>query len=237
MPRIGADMHLLRRPRPAPEPTLLLRSFCHELRPSIAALSSLVKALEDRPADDLRAELTRLTLEHTAHATAVLEDAAAAAAGRSGPWLPPVPLEFVLPVAAATVPAQRLIVRTTPAARLCPVHPAHTRQILINLLSNAARHSPQGRPIHLRAWTTRRRIHLLVADHGRLTPALIWALHRRRPPRTDRGIGLWTVRALVSSHSGSLRVRPMSPTGIAIEVTLPRTPRTPMYTSGGLDHH
>ena len=220
-------MRGLRRGATAPDPALLLlRSTCHELRPSIAALSALAKALaggpDGGPADGLRGELARLTVEHTAHATAVLEQAAAAAEGLPGPRPALLPLHRVLPVAAATVPVQRLTVRTTAAAGLCPVHPVHTRQILINLLSNAARHAPADAPIQLRAWTSRRLLHLLVADRGGLTPGLILALGRRRPPRTDRGLGLWTVRGLVATHGGSVRARPMPPCGLGIEVRLPR---------------
>jgi K+-sensing histidine kinase KdpD len=213
-----------RRLRAAPDPDLLLRSVCHELRPAIAALSSLAKALDEAPAERLRSELTRLTVEHTAHASAVLEQAAAAANGRPGPRSPLVPLARVLPVATAAVPPQRLTIRTSRAAGRCLVHPSHTPQILINLLNNAASYSPAGEPIQLRVWTSRRRLHLLVADRGRLTRALTSALRRRRPPPTDRGLGLWTVRDLVATHGGSLRARPMFPRGVAIEVRLPRVP-------------
>ncbi len=216
-----------RRLRAAPDPDLLLRSVCHELRPAIAALSSLAEALVEAPAERLRSELTRLTVEHTAHATAVLEQAAAAAGGRPGPSSPLVPLHRVMPVATAAVPAPRLTVHATRAAGRCLVHPSHTQQILINLLNNAASYSPPGEPIQLRAWTSRRRLHLLVADHGTLTPELARALRRRRPPRTDRGLGLWTVRDLGATHGGSLRARPMSPSGLAIEVRLP-----PMRVAG-----
>ena len=102
------------------------------------------------------------------------------------------------------------------------MHPSHTQQILVNLLDNAASYSPPGEPIQLRAWTRRRRLYLLVTDRGAITPALTLALRRRRPPPTDRGLGLWTVRELVATHGGSLRVRPTSPRGLAIEVRLPR---------------
>jgi signal transduction histidine kinase len=231
MPWIGAVMRLLRRrPRAVPDSDLLLRSVCHELRPSIAALSSLAKALDRAPAEGLRSELTRLTVEHTAHATAVLEQAAAAANRRPEPPSPLVPLHRVLPVAAACVPPQRLTVQATRAAGRCLVHPSHTQQILINLLNNAACYSPADQPIQLSAWMSWRRLHLLVTDQGALTPALISALRRRRPPSTDRGLGLWTVRDLVATHGGSVRARQMFPRGLAIEVRLPRVRADGLHT-------
>lgn len=221
MPHIGTVMRLLRRRPVTPDPDLLLRSVCHELRPSIAALSSLAKALDGAPAENVRSELTRLTVEHTAHAAAVLEQAAAAADGRSDPQARLVPLFQVLPVALMSVPQQRLTVQTTRDAGRCLVHPSHLPQILINLLANAVSYSPWGEPIRFRAWTSRRRLHLVIADQGDLTPALTRALRRRRPPETDRGLGLWTVRGLVAKHGGTLRAKPLTPRGLAMEVRLP----------------
>ena len=224
MPWIGAVMRPLRRRfRAAPASDLLLRSVCHELRPSIAALSSLAQALDRAPAEGLRSELARLTVEHTAHATAVLEQAAAAANGRSGPRSPSVPLHRVLALAATAVPRQRLTVHASREAEHCPrapvAHPADPGQ------------SPGQRRVATRRRASlfssepgraRRRLYLLVTDRGAITPALTLALRRRRPPPTDRGLGLWTVRELVATHGGSLRVRPTSPRGLAIEVRLPR---------------
>jgi hypothetical protein len=126
MPSIGAVMRLLRRRlRAAPDSDLLLRSVCHELRPSIAALSSLAKALDRAPAEGLRSELTRLTVAHGAcHRRP--------RAGRrssqppTGTTLALGALHRLLPVAAACVPPQRLTVQATRAAGRSLVHPSHT---------------------------------------------------------------------------------------------------------------
>jgi signal transduction histidine kinase len=209
--------------RPTPDPALLLlRSVCHELRPPMATLSSLVRALETQPAGEHRSELTRLAAEHASHAAAVLEQAAAAASGLSEAPDSTMPLLDVLPVAAGAVPGDRLRVTVSPAAARCPVPPRHTRQILINLLSNAARHSPADGLIGLRARMVRRRLRLTVADQGTMTPDLMLALRRRTPPIDDKGLGLWMVRHMVAAHGGRLRARPLSPRGLAMEVSLPR---------------
>ena len=207
----------------SPDPgLLLLRSVCHELRPPMAMLSSLVRALEAHPPGDHRSELTRLAAEHASHAAAVLEQAAAAAGGLAESPDATMPLRDVLSVAAGAVPGDRLQVRISPAAARCPVPPRHTRQILINLLTNAARYSPADGPIRLGARTVRRRLMLTVADQGTVTPDLQRALKRRTPPADDKGLGLWMVRHLVSAHGGRLRARPLSPSGLAMEVSLPR---------------
>ena len=206
-----------------PDPgLLLLRSVCHELRPPMATLSSLVRALEAHPAGEHRTELTRLAAEHASHAAAVLEQAAAAASGLSEAPDRALPLLDVLPVAAGAVPGDRLLVTVSPAAARCPVPPRHTRQILINLLTNAANYSPADGLIRLRARMVRRRLRLIVADQGSMTPDLRAALKRRTPPIDNKGLGLWMVRHLVATHGGSLRARALSPRGLAMEVTLPR---------------
>jgi signal transduction histidine kinase len=201
---------------------LLLRSVCHELRPPMATLSSLVRALEAQPDGERHDELARLAAEHASHAAAVLEQAAAAASGLAESADRPLPLHQVLPIAAGTVPGDRLRVTVSPAAARCPVAPRHTRQILINLLSNATRYSPGDGLIRLGARVVRRRLRLTVADQGFLTPDLTLALARRTPPVDNKGLGLWLTRHLVAAHGGTLRARPLSPRGLVMEVTLPR---------------
>src|SRR5690349_20578129 len=132
----------LRRPQPPDPALLLLRSVCHELRPPVATLTSLVRALENQPSESRRSELARLAGEHASHAEAVLRHAAAVAAGLAEPADTMVALHRVVPVGAAAVPAERLTVSVTGGAGRCLVPARHTRQILVNLLTNAARYSP-----------------------------------------------------------------------------------------------
>ena len=215
-------MRLRRTPPPDPA-LLLLRSVCHELRPPVATLTSLVRALESQPSEPRRGELARLAHEHASHAEAVLRQAAAAAAGLAEPADTAVPLHRVLPAVAATVPAARLTLSVSAGAERCLVSGRQTRQILLNLLSNAARYSPGE--IRLTAAVRRRRLRLTVSDEGALTGDLRRSLHRRTPPAGTKGLGLWVVRRLVAAQGGTLRARPLSPRGVALEVSLPRRRR------------
>jgi K+-sensing histidine kinase KdpD len=211
-----------RRPQPADPGLVLLRSVCHELRPPVSTLTSLVRALETQQSESARAELARLAGEHVAHAEAVLRQAAAAAYGMTGAADPPVPLHRILPVVSAAVPAGRLVVRLGRATGERLVHPQHAGQILINLLTNADRHGPADGLIRLTARAHRRGLRLTVADEGALTPDLTRALHQRTPPAGEKGLGLWVVRRLVSAHGGAMRARNLNPRGLAVEVTLGR---------------
>ncbi len=215
-------MRLRRTPRPEPA-LLLLRSVCHELRPPVATLTSLVRALEAQPSEARRGELARLAGEHASHAEAVLRQAAAAAAGLAGPADTAVPLHRVLPVVAAAVPAERLVVSVSTGAARRLVSGRSTRQILLNLLSNATRYSPGE--IRLTAAVRRRRLRLTVADQGGWNDDLLRSLRRRTPPPGTNGLGLWVVRHLVAAQGGTLRAHPVTPRGVALEVSLPRRRR------------
>jgi K+-sensing histidine kinase KdpD len=222
MSPLSRRWHTARRQQPVNPAMLLLRSVCHELRPPVSTLSSLVHALEAHPSEATRIELARLAGEHVAHAEAVLRQAAAAAYGMTGTTDPPVPFHRILPIVTSAVPADRLAVRVTRAAGGHLVHPRHVGQILINLLSNAERHGPPGEPIHLDARTHRRGLRLTVADAGGLTPDLTRSLHQRTPPLGEKGLGLWVVRQLVAANGGTIRARNLTPRGLAVEVTLSR---------------
>jgi signal transduction histidine kinase len=220
MPHRFPVMRLIRnRPEPVPA-VLLLRSVCHEVRPSIATMSALVQAMDTQSSPDRRTEMAEIAAQHAAHALSVLAEASALAAGRVDRSGEGVPLEQVLPSVAATVPDGRLSMAATPAAARWPVHRQHTQQILHNLVGNAVRHSPGA--IRLGARLRAGRLRLTVADQGGPNPGLSRALHRCTPPPADDGLGLWLVRRLASTHGGKVRARRGRPGGLVMEVALPR---------------
>jgi signal transduction histidine kinase len=226
-------MRMTRKAPEEPVGELLLRSVCHELRAPIATLSSIARAMETQPSPDRRAEMARLAGEYAAHALSVIAEADALVAGLfDGPG-EAAPLARLLPSVAATVPDQRLSTVATPAAARWPVHLQHTRQILINLVGNAVRHS--SGPIRLCAWQRAGRLRLTVTDGGRLNPRLARALDRDTPPDDNNGLGIWVVRHLAVTHGGRLRAR-RGPSGeLVMEVVLPRyRPARDAPTGGAL---
>ncbi|WP_433796289.1 sensor histidine kinase [Actinoplanes sp. CA-252034] len=167
-----------------------------------------------------RAELTRLAAEHVAYAEAILGQAAGTVSGLPDRPVAAVALGDLLPAVAVTAPADALTVSASRAALRWPVHPRNTQQILINLVSNAVRHAPG--PARLVARVRARHVRIAVTDRGDLTDGLPTALRRRTAPPDDRGLGLWVVRQLVAELGGTIRARPLAPTGLAMEATLPR---------------
>ncbi len=209
-------MRVISRPDPA---EVLIRSLCHELRPPMATLAGLLRALEQGPAEPRRTELARLAAEHVAYAEALLGRAANTVSGLPGTPAGAVPLGEILPVVAVTAPPGALTVTASRVALRWPVHPRHTQQILINLVGNAVRHAPG--PARLTARVRCRRVRLAVADPGGPTTALRAALRRDSPPPDDCGLGLWVVRELVTELGGRVHARQLNPAGLAVEAILP----------------
>jgi signal transduction histidine kinase len=215
-------MHVLRRRRRPDQALTLLRILCHELRPPVTTLSSLVEALEDDPPVSRRTELIRLAGAQAAHVQALLGRAATTALNLSDSPDPVQPLHRVLSGAMAGTPIGQLVVRTTPAALDWPVHARHTRQILTNLLTNAVRHGARDAPIEFRASVSGRRLRLRITNRGGFTGHLRQAFHQPTPPPGEKGLGLWIVRGLVTDLGGSIRPRRLGRDGVVVEVRLPR---------------
>jgi signal transduction histidine kinase len=164
--------------------------------------------------------MAQLATDYAAHAMSVLAEADALVSGMSDRSRAGTSLGELLPSVAATVPETRFSMAATPGAAAWPVHRQHTRQILINLVGNAARHS--SGTIHLAARLRAGRLRLTVADEGAPNALLQRAMRRRTPPDDDHGLGLWLVRYLADAHGGRVRARAGRSGGLVMEVVLPR---------------
>jgi signal transduction histidine kinase/ActR/RegA family two-component response regulator len=108
---------------------------------------------------------------------------------------------------------------------------ARMQQVLVNLLSNAARYSSPGSPIHLSATATADSVVLKVQDHGRgISPSMIskiFDLFVQDGQGLERstgglGIGLTFVRQIVELHGGHVEAFSDGIKGSEFIVTLPR---------------
>jgi signal transduction histidine kinase len=221
-PGRGSFLQLIRRRR-RPDPALvLLHTVCHELRPPVAALTSLTQAWDEQTSQARRGELARLAGQHAAHVESVLAQAAVAAQGLTDTPGQVQPLHRILPVALATVPGDRLEVTAGQNALDWPVASRQISHVLINLLGNAVRHGTPGAPVALRAAVRQRRLCLTVVNEGRLDHDLHDALHRPEPPAGDNGFGLWVVRQVIAACGGSIDARELRRGRVRVRVRLPR---------------
>lgn len=98
------------------------------------------------------------------------------------------------------------------------------RQVLTNLIDNAAAASPAGAQVVLRARRADREVVIEVEDHGRGIAAadldkVFEPFFTTRPDGT--GLGLAICQKLVRAHRGELRVRSVIGAGSTFAITLP----------------
>jgi signal transduction histidine kinase len=134
-----------------------------------------------------------------------------------------LPLEGLLAdaeVYASTLPGHHpieVMVRGDLGTGVCVLaDPERIGQVLRNLLSNAAKYSPEGTPIELRVIGKEGRVRIEVADHGqgihpddvpRIFEKFGRGRDRERHKMPGVGLGLYLSRRIVRSHGSELAVQ------------------------------
>ena len=123
-------------------------------------------------------------------------------------------------------------------APVAAMNPSELKQVLINLVLNAAQASSQGDEIAFRCWataamqqdpaTTEDQVHIEITDTGHGIPNEV--LDRIFDPfftteASGTGLGLPLAHVMVSHARGSIRVQQSDQRGTRIRVTLPRAER------------
>lgn len=121
------------------------------------------------------------------------------------------------------------VVVTAPDGLIVTADPNALRQIVLNLLDNAARYGPDGQTITVGADRRQDGVRIWVADQG----AGIAAAERARVWRpfvrlaaagdaaTGTGLGLAVVRELTEAHGGRCSIEDQAGGGIRVVVALP----------------
>ncbi|MEO6774223.1 MAG: ATP-binding protein [Kofleriaceae bacterium] len=120
-----------------------------------------------------------------------------------------------------------LVLRCEPAAEtLPPVHgdPQRLRQVVVNLVDNAADASSNGGAVTVRAKTADARIEIEIEDHGRGIaaadlPRIFEPFFTTRPDGT--GLGLAICHKVIRAHGGEIQVRSTQGGGSTFTVLLP----------------
>jgi PAS domain S-box-containing protein len=127
---------------------------------------------------------------------------------------------------------QRPLRRQVPTA-LPPVFGQSQKlhQILVNLLTNAIKYSPDGSPVELSVTADREQVHFGVRDEGvgirsEDLPRVFHKFYRAEDPVVRRipgtGLGLYIVRSLVDMLGGHVDVRSQYGKGSLFTISLPR---------------
>jgi two-component system sensor histidine kinase KdpD len=213
----------------------LLSSVSHDLRTPLAAITGAATTLRDQAVDEgTRRELVEAICDESVRMERLvgnLLDMTRLASGEvvaRREWIPVDEL-----VGAGLSRTEGLLsrhhVRTAiPAApELVSVDPILVEQLLVNLLENAARHTPPGTEVLVRASGGPPGLQLEVSDRG---PGISSGDEERVFERFHRGgratgqgagLGLAIARAIAEVHGGTLRATARTGGGASFRLTLP----------------
>jgi two-component system sensor histidine kinase KdpD len=212
----------------------LLRSVSHDLRTPLVTIRAVTSDLRDGAAydDNVRDELLDLVgdeADRLDRLVANLLSLSRIEAGSLAPERQAVPLDelFTDRVRKLNRVLRNAHVQVDVPFTLPLADADYTLldQVLTNLLENAARHSPEGGVIRVRARARENWIEVSVADQG---PGVlpedaerIFEPFSRGRGSTSSGVGLAICRAIVEAHGGTISVQGGEGGGAQFVFTLP----------------
>ncbi|WP_404367523.1 ATP-binding protein [Corallococcus coralloides] len=130
----------------------------------------------------------------------------------------------------ASTPA-RPVRFTGPEELVTVADPERVRQVLENLVANALKHSPPGRPVDIGLEARDRPegswVCVTVSDQGPGIPSelmpTLFERFMRGPGSSGLGLGLYLARRITEAHGGTLEVASTSSAGTRFELSLPVT--------------
>ena len=217
--------------------TALLSSLSHDLRTPLGTIQGAASSLLHEPgalSDSTRTELAGTILEESRRmmrlVTNLLDMVRVEAGGLAvrKEWQP---LEEALGVAVVRVEERLadhpLEVRLPADLPLVPVDGLLLEQVFINLLENAAKHTPPGTTVKVSAWADGSAVTVEVADDGPgVAPddreTIFRKFYRGASAETGggAGLGLAICRGILAAHGGGIWLEP-SAAGAAFRFVLP----------------
>jgi signal transduction histidine kinase len=209
---------------------VMLSVVSHDLRNSIAIVSLAVDHL-DRRAGDLGFEVIRRATAHIKRLIGDLLDAKAMELGRlSLQWSQEELGALVEQVVSLVRPAAaerdvELVVACDDAIMSCDRD--RMIQVLVNLLTNAVKHSPPHSKVVLRAEHRPHETELSVRDAGvgiptEELPHVFEYFWRSPRDRRGTGLGLYIAKAVVEAHGGRIWIESAVGRGTTVSFVVPR---------------
>lgn len=203
----------------------LMADVAHELRTPLAILQGRVEGLLDGiyPRDDARLEEL---LAETRHLTRLVEDLRTLANAEAGALeLRKEHTDVAQLIRDAASSIGRPVELSIGELPVMELDPLRIREVLLNLLSNADRHTPAGGSIAIHAAIRGRQLVIEVRDSGGGIAAeeLPHVFERFQKSRDSRGsgLGLAIARNLVLAHGGDIRLDSILGQGTNVVVTIP----------------
>ena len=180
-----------------------------ELARSIRMQADALKRLVSNLLDLARMQNEGVRLNKEWHA---LDEVIGSALANASPYLAP----------------RTLVTNLPPDLPLVEIDATLIERVLINLLDNAAKYTPETSTITLRAGASGPSLYLVVEDDGPGLPkgdpeALFqpFARGQKESAITGVGLGLALCRSIVTAHGGRIRAYTRKPHGAGFEIALP----------------
>jgi K+-sensing histidine kinase KdpD len=220
----------------------LLRSISHDFRTPLAAIVGAGQSLVDYGTDlepEARRLLERTVVEQARRLNRLLTNVLSATRlehGELGLERTPCTLDEIVEGALRhlgdTAQGRRIDVSLPFDLPLVEVDPVLVEQLVVNVLENALRYSPEATLIELSASAEHDFVHVSVADRG---PGVARGDERRifekfyRGARVGRadggmGLGLTICRAIAGAHGGTIAAANRPGGGLVVTTALPRAP-------------
>jgi two-component system phosphate regulon sensor histidine kinase PhoR len=212
----------------------------HELRTPLTIIGGFAETLQDPdiPANK-RSEFARTIFTNTQRMQRMVDELLDLSRIESGHWKPrPEQVRIadaageVFGRAATTAKSKGIVLDTSIDADADTVYADRTalEQILLNLVENALRHTPEGGRITIETRPDDTGVRLIVRDTGtgippEHLPRIFERFYRADSGRSREaggtGLGLAIVRHLVEAHGGSVRADSVVGAGTTIEIFFP----------------
>jgi two-component system sensor histidine kinase BaeS len=205
----------------------LMADVAHELRTPLAILMGRIEGLLDGVYPRDESHLSEL-LEETRHLSRLVEDLGTLSHAEAGALelrKEIVDLGDLIRDVATALP-RTIDVAVPTDLPTVEVDPVRIRQVLLNLLANALRHTPEEGVIAIEVRASPQRVLIHVRDTGSgIAPEDLPRIFERFQKGTDSrgsGLGLAIARKLVLAHGGDIGIESAPGKGTEVTVSLPR---------------
>lgn len=219
----------------------LLNSISHDLRTPLVSIKGAISALRDK-GDQLtghaRSELLETAYDESERLNRFvgnLLDMSRIEAGAIRLKIELCDVQELVGCSLETMESRmggrEVVTHLPPGLTLVPLDMILMNQVLVNLLDNANKYTPDGSPIEINASVDTTSLMIQVSDHGPGVPApelprLFDKFHRIAVPERagGTGLGLSICRGIVEAHRGRISARNRHGGGLTIDIMLPLLP-------------
>ncbi|MFD6970172.1 ATP-binding protein [Streptomyces sp. NPDC059949] len=224
--------------------TALLAAVSHDLRTPLAGIKASVTSLRSDDvewSEDDRAELLE-GIEDGADRLAALIgnllDMSRLNTGTVVPLIRETDLDEVVPMALGGVPEDSVDLDIPETLPMVAVDRGLLERAVANIVENAVKYSPGGRPVHVSASALGSRVELRVVDRGPGVPEEAkdrifepFQRHGDVPRGAGVGLGLAVARGFTEAIGGTLTAEDTPGGGLTMVLTLPVAGGTPPVTA------